>query len=438
MLDSTRKQCLQGRIPLMKLQTMRCVDYWIGIPLCFLSTLWLRLAGPRRGPEEPRRILFIELSEMGSAILANPAMEKAKREFDADIFFLIFQRNVESLRLLSTVPEHNIRTIRETSFRRLAVDTIRFLLWARRAGIDTVIDLELFSRYSALLTGLSGARRRVGFHRFRGEGLYRGEMLTHRVNYNGHIHMAKNFVAMVDILRAPAEELSYCKTGIAEDEVRVPQATIEQDRVQCMQDLIREVYPAHIAGFHRIVLLNPNSSELLPQRRWPSENFCTLAAMIADEWEDALVLFTGSSSERAEALSMQSEVRHPRVRSIAGMHSLRDLIALYHLASVLVTNDSGPAHFSAITPIRSIVLFGPETPVLYGSLGHTESIFAGLACSPCVTAGNKKNSACTDPVCMQAITPARVLASVRAVLSQSEQSDAFPGRLSIAHESGAR
>ena len=41
---------------------------------------------------------------------------------------------------------------------------------------------------------LSGAKRTVGFYRFHGEGLYRGEMLTHRVNYNGHIHIAKDFV----------------------------------------------------------------------------------------------------------------------------------------------------------------------------------------------------------------------------------------------------
>jgi len=82
-----------------------------------------------------------------------------------------------------------------------------------------------------------------------------------------------------------------------------------------------------------------------------------------------------------------------------------------------VTNDSGPAHFSAITPIRSIVLFGPETPKLYGSLGHTESITAELSCSPCVTAANMKNSACNDAVCMKLITPERVLASVRATLN---------------------
>ncbi|MDE3062828.1 MAG: hypothetical protein KGJ51_07175, partial [Acidobacteriota bacterium] len=66
---------------------------------------------------------------------------------------------------------------------------------------------------------------------------------------------------------------------------------------------------------------------------------------------------------------------------------------------------------------------------LYGSLGNTESITAGLACSPCVTAANKKNSACTDPVCMKAITPERVLDSVRSVLNGTQQSDVDLRRL---------
>jgi len=116
-------------------------------------------------------------------------------------------------------------------------------------------------------------------------------------------------------------------------------------------------------------------------------------------------------------LRMQNSIGHPRFRSFAGMHRLMAITALYNVSTVLITNDSGPAHFSAITPIRSIVLFGPETPRLYGSLGNTESITADLACSPCVTAANQKNSACTDAVCMRLITPERVMESVRAIFN---------------------
>jgi ADP-heptose:LPS heptosyltransferase len=396
---------------------MRAVDYWIGIPLCFLCTQLVRLMGKPQGPEKPQRVLFVELSEMGSTVIANPAMQKAKDALGAEIFFLIFERNVDSLRLLSTVPEANIVTIRETGLFVLALDSHRFLRWARKAKIDTIVDLELFSRYSALLTGLAGAKRRVGFYRFHGEGLYRGEMMTHRVNYNGHIHIAKNFVCMVNALLAPKPEVPYSKTYVSDEEIRVPIQEVAESDKEGLRALVREVYPDYRPGYHRIVLLNPNSSELLPQRRWPQENFAALAAMVVREWDDALVLITGSRSEREEARRMADSVAHPRFVSFAGMHKLAAITALYNISTVLVTNDSGPAHFSAITPIRSIVLFGPETPRLYGSLGNTESITADLACSPCVTAANQKNSACTDPICMRLVTPERVLESIRGVFN---------------------
>jgi ADP-heptose:LPS heptosyltransferase len=406
-----------SKVSAMKLKTMRAVDYWIGIPMCFVGTMLVRLLGTPKGPEKPQRVLFVELSEMGSTVIANPALEKTKRELGAEIFFLIFERNVDCLRLLPTVPEGNIVTIRETSLFALALDTLRFLRWVRKAKIDTVVDMELFSRYSGLLTGLSGAKRRVGFHRFHAEGLYRGEMLTHRVNYNGHIHMAKNFICMVNALLAPKPEVPYSKTFVSDEEIRVPIQPVTEDEKEFVRGLIRQVYPEYRPDFHRVVLINPNSSELLPQRRWDRDRYCMLAAMIANEWDDVLVLITGSPAERGEALRMQEKVNHARFRSFAGMHKLIAINALYNIAEVLVSNDSGPAHFSAIAPIRSIVLFGPETPKLYGSLGNTEAIWAELSCSPCVTAANQKNSACNDAVCMKLITPERVLESVRGVLN---------------------
>ena len=62
----------------MKLRTMRAVDYWIGIPLCFLCTFWCACWARPKGPEKPSRVLFIELSEMGSTMIANPALRRQR------------------------------------------------------------------------------------------------------------------------------------------------------------------------------------------------------------------------------------------------------------------------------------------------------------------------------------------------------------------------
>ena len=76
-----------------------------------------------------------------------------------------------------------------------------------------------------------------------------------------------------------------------------------------------------------------------------------------------------------------------------------------------------PAHFAAASGLPTIVLFGPETPNLYRPLGNSIPIYAGLACSPCVSASNHRKSACDYNVCMRAISVEQVFAAVTDVLA---------------------
>jgi ADP-heptose:LPS heptosyltransferase len=404
----------------MNPDTMRAVDRWVGVPSCFALTLTTRFVGLfRRAPRQTpiRRVAFVELSEMGSTILADPAMRKTRQKFGADLYFVIFKRNSGSLDFLGTVPKSNVYTIREDSLLTVLRDTVGFMRWMRRNKIDTVVDLELFSRFTALLCGISGAARRIGFHRFHNEGLYRGEFLTHRIAYNPHIHIAKNFIAMINALDCDVAERPYSKTLIADSEIAIPKVAVTAAAAENMRDRVRTVFPGYRSTRHRLVLFNPNASEFLPQRRWPRTNFTALARQVLGRWDDVLILITGAPSEEAEAEVLSREVGDERMRSFAGKVKLNELTALYTIADLMVTNDSGPCHFSSVTEMPAIVLFGPETPRLYGSLGTGESVFAGLACSPCVSAANHRKTACNDAVCMKAIQPAMVFERVAHYLS---------------------
>ena len=401
----------------MHVDTMRRIDRQAGVPLCAIATLLVRLRDALRArtARPVRRVLFVELSEMGSTVLASPAMRKARAQLSAELFFVIFKRNVGSLQLVGTISPDNIFAISDGSIFMLARDTLAFLLWARRKGIDTVVDLELFSRFTALLTGLAGADRRVGFYRFHQEGLYRGEMLTHRVTYNPHIHVAKNFIALIDSLLAAKPTIPYAKTVIGDDQINVE---IVQASARARGDVlerIRSLAPFE-PGQNRLVLINPNASEMLPHRRWMPDRFAELIRRILAAYGDVVVLITGAPDEReaAERLAAQNA---PRAASFAGRSSLAELPALYSHATLMVTNDSGPAHFSSAVGLPTIVLFGPETPKLYQPLGNSRAIYAGLACSPCVTTHNHRKTACTDNVCMQAISVDEVYAAVAEILS---------------------
>jgi ADP-heptose:LPS heptosyltransferase len=397
----------------MKVDTMRQVDYYAGVPLCFLVTLLFKLKGLLRPWRRtvPQRVLFVELSEMGSAIIADPAMRKM-RATGAELYFVIFTKNAPSLRLLGTVPQENVFLIDESGLLPLALSSLRFLLWTRRHQIDTVIDLELFSRYSALLTGLSGANNRIGYHAFHNEGLYRGDLLSHKVAYNAHLHIAKNFIALINAALAGQAELPYSKTLIGDEEIRLAQLSFGEEELAPLRDRVRGEFAAYDPDKYRIVLINPNASELLIQRRWMPERYVELMRRILDRYGDVLVLITGAPAEREEAAELQREVGDERCINFAGRVKFAELPPLYAISTLMVSNDSGPGHFSAVTAMPSYVLFGPETPALYGSLGDSTPIYAGLACSPCVSAANHRKTPCHDNVCLQVITVEQVFATI--------------------------
>ncbi|MFA6904086.1 MAG: glycosyltransferase family 9 protein [Gallionellaceae bacterium] len=400
----------------MNVDLMRKVDYYAGVPLCFLATFIVKLSQLFSSAGKPKRVLLVELSEMGSAILVDPAMQKLKNVAGAELFFVIFDKNKPSLKLLNSVEDQNIFTIRETGIIPLAIDTLRFFWWTRSRKIDSVIDLELFSRYSALLTGLSGASNRVGFHAFHNEGLYRGAMLTHKVSYNAHQHIAKSFVGLVNALLSDKAELPYSKTIVSDDEIKLRQAVVSAEQKAAILAKIREDYADFDAAKQQLVLINPNASELLPQRRWMKDRYAELMRRILAHSKTAIVVITGAPAERAEAEALRVAVDNARCINFAGRVKFTELPPLYSVSRLMVTNDSGPGHFSSVTPLQTFVLFGPETPALYGSLGNSTPIYAGLACSPCVSASNHRKTACSDNVCLQAISVDKVFNTISPLL----------------------
>jgi ADP-heptose:LPS heptosyltransferase len=413
----------------ISVNTMRAIDHWVGVPLCAIASPVVALIDGMknifsRSPEAPRKLLFIELSEMGSAILVDPAMRNAQAR-GAELFFLIFKSNRASLTLLNTVKPENIFTIDSSSLGGLIKDTLKFLLLAHQHRIDTVIDLELFSRFTALLTGLCGARRRVGYHIFHGEGLWRGFMLTRKVHYNPHIHITKNFLSLIHAAFAKEIEVPFSKIHIADSEVHLEQAVIDPVVLSKVRERIEKLSATFGITFkqgeQRLILVNPNASDLLPQRRWAQQRFSELIQGLNQRYPNDLILITGSPSEFDYVEKVRAVANVKNALNFAGQVSFAELPPLYTLSDVMVTNDSGPGHFSAVTPLRTVVLFGPETPALYGSIGKSIAITANLACSPCVSAANHRKTPCHDNVCMQAITVAQVLEKMAHQLNEADQ-----------------
>ena len=184
-----------------------------------------------------------------------------------------------------------------------------------------------------------------------------------------------------------------------------------------MVNKIEKLCPIFSRDKKRIVLINSNTSEMLIQRRWNLKNFSLLIQYILNDYPDVVVLITGSVNEREEAEILCLSVKNGRCYNFAGESKFHELPVLYSIAHCMVTNDSGPAHFSAVLDIPTFVLYGPETPELYGSLGNSKAIYAALACSPCVSAANHRKTPCTDNICLKVISPEYVYRVIKPCLN---------------------
>src|SRR5437899_1100770 len=385
--------------------TLQRTDRWVGVPLCAILTLLRRIfeCARRPGPHQVRRILFVKLAEQGSTVLAYPAIRRAIDMVGREnVYFVVFEDNRFILDAMDLIPEGNVITIATHSLYGFTFSTLRSVLQVRKIGIDAVVDMEFLTRFSAMLTFVTGAKSRVGFHTFFGDGPYRGDLMTHRLLYNPQLHTSQMFEAIVEAL---TRDPSVLPTFDFRPSANQPLARFRPSlsEVAEINDLLQRENPR--IGSAPLILLNPNASDLLPLRRWPSLRYVELAQRLLERYPDLFIGFTGAPAEAPANNRLADEVGSCRVVQLAGKTTLRQLLVLYTRSDVLVTNDSGPAHFASMTPIRVVTLFGPETPALFAAQSpNATALWAGIACSPCVNAYNNRQSVCRNNLCMQAIT----------------------------------
>ena len=390
----------------MNVGLMRLVDKWFGVPLCFLLTLMRRvgdLLGTRKPVGSPRRIAAIKLAEQGATVVAYPALMRAAEKVGREnLFFVVFEQNQFIVKLLQIVPLENLIVIRADNAVQAMVDAIRAVLRMRREGIEATIDCEFFARSTAVLSWLSGASIRVGFHAFYGEASYRGDLMTHRLCYNTSMHASEIFHQIVDAIWCPADKLPACDLMPVRGG-ELPDYRPAPETAEKVETLLRSMLDVETAP--PVILLNANRGDFLPLRSWPGDRYIDLARRLLDRYQDLAVVFTGAPDEEEGARELVEKVGSPRCINFAGKTSLDELFATYCRSELMVTNDSGPAHYATVTPMDVIAIFGPETPRVFGALSErTHTLWAGIACSPCVNAFNDRQSACTDNICMQKIS----------------------------------
>ena len=406
----------------MNINLQRWIDRWAGIPLCAAVSVVDAVSKPFKQQTDaaPRAIVIILLSEMGSLVLAHDMFAQLKTGYpNAELHALLFGKNREILDLMRVIKPENVHAVDDKSLIGLLSSLWRSVVQLRRANVDVAIDCELFSRISSLLSYASGARVRVGFHRHTQEGLYRGSHINKPVPYNPYQHISSQFLTLaraIDSRAVPKSKLQVMLPTQAP-----PHVQLESHLVADIQKRLANDYPTILGK--PLVLVYPGGG-ILPIRAWPLESYAALCNGLVQD--GCAVAVIGLKDDQALAQLLVANVKSTSPESsvidLTGYtRSIAELLALFHVAKLLVTNDGGPGQFAALTPIWTVMLFGPETPALYAPLTEQcHSFYSQWPCSPCLTAYNHRSSFCDgDNQCLKVITPEAVLCKAREFLAAS-------------------
>jgi len=399
----------------LKVATQRAIDRLAGSVICRILS-WLSSSRQRQSPPV-RRILIVLLSEMGSLTMTWPMISRLRQKYpEATLNILTFRRNVEIINIIGLTEPENIRAIDDQSLWTLMADSFKIMGQLRRQRPDVAIDCELFSRISAIFSWFSGAPARVGFYRYTQEGLYRGDFINRPVLYNPYLHISRQFINLVEAV--DGSDVPNCKQPVSDQAPVMPEIMITEAEKQAVSNRLQERFPHFTMGQRPLVVLHPGGG-LLPIRAWPPAYYRNIAAALTKA--GYAIVVTGPPEDSGLAREIAAVCLPGTFMNLTGFtRTLRELLVVFSLSCLLITNDGGPGHFAGLVSLPSIILYGPETPVLYGALNRKAvNFFAGWACSPCLTAYNHRNSPCDgNNRCLQAIKPETVLDQALTMLAE--------------------
>lgn len=380
------------------------IDRIIGIPMVAALGVLARVSGAilRRDHSTSRttvkRIVVAKFVGMGSILQACAMVHQLRGEYpDAVIIFLTSSSNKALIERLPFI--NKAIYIDESSAFRLLRSTSQALMELSRQRVDLYFDLEVYSAYAAMVALLSLARNRYGF--YRSSGGYKKGIHTHLMYFNTRRPVRRVYMQLGRLAGVSGETYS-----------EVPSLELLKDDYASLKGKLSEVQT-------RYLVINPNASDLMLERRWPAGKF---AELIERLHQDGLQIFLVGGAKEVQYVArlhgMLSEATQSQVVNTAGLLKLNELFALLGGACCVVTNDTGPMHMAVSMKRPTVCLFGPVDPAHYGfnEEDFVETIYHPVYCSPCVHEVDEPPCGGNN-VCMKQISVDEVYAATQRLLS---------------------
>ncbi len=319
-------------------------------------------------------ILIINPFGIGDVLFTTPVIRNLRLAYpQARIAFLANRRTSEFLHYHPDI--HKVFVYERDEFVAIyGRNPLAFAQkWAHLLGeirlqkFDAVFDFSLNSTFG-FLSMSCGIPRRIGFD-YRG----RGRFLTDKfplAGYEGK-HVIEHYLDL----------LSHVGVPIVEKHMTIH---IQPQNVQWVKDWFKA---QDVDTRKPLVAMVPGGGQswgvAAKFKRWPAAQYAALADKIIEKYDCAIILL-GDKNE--EPLSREvARLAGSPLYSAVGETSILQMAALMQECRLSIVNDGGPLHIAVACGAKTLSIFGPVDPVVYGPYpaGGHKVVQKGLPCQPC-------------------------------------------------------
>ena len=348
----------------------------------------------------PKRILIVQLADIGDLIVSTPALD-ALREAHPKAHITLLTTAHAAPVVTSTNLVDEIITFDKGQFNSSRAffkpANVRRIFNLRGGHYNTVVffhhfTLKLGTAKFALIALATGAKRRLGLDN--GNGWF----LTERLPDEGFgaKHQAQYWLDVVGLLGAKtAPRPAIIQKQVPSSEFRVPSEKL-------------------------VVVIHAGSGGYSTARRWDAAKFAAVADRLHDEYDATIVLVgaKGDDSDSVKSLMKTSPT------DLTGKTSLPELAGILAKSDLFIGADSGVMHVAAAAGTPIVAVFGPSNPDAWGPWtpdGKSIVVRSAPECSPCSYVGHGigLREGCAARTCMRMVTPEAVLAAARTVLDSN-------------------
>lgn len=331
------------------------------------------------------KILIIRLTSLGDVIFTLPLVNALKKE--NEIGYLVAEKGLEVIKDNPSVSKVHFAPINEWKKRPLTFKTIgefwTLIKELRAEQYDIALDCQQMFK-SMLLFMLCGAKRRITFTDARELSILAGnEFIKPKAKFrDNNYHIVERHLDFARHLGIETNKIEFTLPDISE---------ISRNKIQ---ELIKYLDKKPIA------VIAPATT--WSNKHWNEKNWARLIDGICESYN---LIFTGTvNDEQLIERILHKTTNKLSYINLVGKTNLDELKALFSLAKLVISTDSGSAHLAWASSKPAVITIFTCTPQKrFGPYGQEKyfSIGSKLSCHPCFkkkcTLKKDENLCCNYP-----------------------------------------